>query len=33
MSSSGWGKLFAQDGIFSTEATNPFSRANMVFVK
>jgi len=34
MSSSGWGKLFAQDGIFSTvQANNPFANANMVFVK
>ena len=34
MSSSGWGKLFAQDGIFSTvPANNPFAGANMVFLK
>ena len=34
MSSSGWGKLFAQDGIFSTvQANNPFASANMVFIK
>jgi len=33
-SSSGWGKLFAQDGIFSTvQANNPFANANMVFLK
>jgi hypothetical protein len=33
MSSSGWSNLFAQEGIFGTEATNPFSEANMAFVK
>jgi hypothetical protein len=31
MSSSGWGKLFAQDGLFSTDITvNPWANANMV---
>lgn len=34
MSSSGWGPLFAQSGIFGTDAsTNPWAGANMVFVK
>lgn len=34
MSSSGWGNLFAQEGIFGSDAnTNPFASANMVFVK
>ena len=34
MSSSGWQRLFAQDGIFSTvPSNNPFAAANMVFIK
>jgi hypothetical protein len=34
MSSTGWGQLFAQEGIFGTDpTTNPWANANMVFVK
>ena len=34
MSSSGWGNLFAQSGIFGTDpSTNPWAAANMVFIK
>ena len=34
MSSSGWGNLFAQSGIFGTDpSTNPWANANMVFIK
>jgi hypothetical protein len=34
MSSNGWSKSFAQEGIFGTDlATNPFANANKIFVK
>jgi len=34
MSSSGWGQLFAQTGLFATNpAQNPWATANLVFVK